>query len=129
MATARREGEIRLEVIAHLPTTFRHCMHCEQVMDAAVGATARREMAEEYPADLLEDFGRLLSWIDELTERWGPGLRVRVVDPQSPEGLWKCLRYGVRRYPAFIVQGRRCAVGWERQAVEQALAEAQAERA
>ncbi len=124
--TNRSEGKIRLEVIAHIPTTFRYCMHCEQWMDAAVGAAARQEMAGEYPADILEDFGRLLSWTDEWTSRWGPTLQVRVIDPQSPEGVWKCLRYGVRRYPAFIVEGRRRAVGWDREAVEQALDEARA---
>jgi len=93
-------------------------------MDAAVGAAVRREMVQEYPADILEDFGRLLSWIDEMTRRWGPRLQVRMVDPQSPEGLWKCLRYGVHRYPAFVVEGRRRIVGWNRQALEQAIEEA-----
>lgn len=129
MATDHRQGEcIRLEIIAHIPTTFRHCMHCEQLMDAAVGATVRREMGMEYPADILEGFGRLLDWIDELTRRWGWRLQVRVVDPQSPEGLWKSIRYGVRRYPTFVVDKRRRVVGWDREALQQALEEAGAAR-
>ncbi|HIQ02468.1 MAG TPA: hypothetical protein EYH30_10165 [Anaerolineales bacterium] len=122
------KGFIRLEVIAPIPTAFRHCVHCEQVMDAQIGARVRLEMVQEYPSEFLEAFDRLMAWIDEITARFGPDLQVRVVDPQSPEGLWKCLRYGVRRYPAFIVQGRRRAVGWDWEAVEQALDEAWAAR-
>jgi hypothetical protein len=115
-----------LEVIAPIPTTFRHCLHCEQVMDAQIGTQVRLEMAREYPPEFLEAFDRLMAWIDEVVARFGPDLQVRVVDPQSPEGLWKCLRYGVRRYPAFIVQRRRRAVGWDREALEQVLEEARA---
>ncbi len=124
MATARGRGRgIRLEVITHIPTAFRHCMRCEQLMDAAIGAAVRREMIEEYPAEFLEDFDRLLSWIDELADRFGPRLQVRVVDPQSPEGLWKSIRYRVRRYPTFIVEGRHRIVGWDKEALHRALDE------
>ncbi|HHS97367.1 MAG TPA: hypothetical protein ENK08_05635 [Chloroflexi bacterium] len=125
MATARkREQSIRLEIVAHIPTAFRHCMHCERLMDAALGETVRQEMVEEYPAEFLEEFDRLLLWIDELTARWGSRLQVRVVDPQSPEGLWKSLRYRVRRYPTFIVEGRHRIVGWDKEALYRALDEA-----
>lgn len=94
-------------------------------MEAQLGAQVRREMEQGYPPEVLEAFDRLMSWIYELTDRFGPRLQVRVVDPQSPEGLWKCLRYGVHRYPAFVVQGRRKVVGWDPEAVEQALGEVQ----
>jgi hypothetical protein len=124
MATANDPARtIRLEVIAHIPTTFRHCMHCEQLMDAAIGAVVRREMVEEYPAEFLEEFHRLLSWIDGLVHQWGSRLQVRVVDPQSPEGLWKSIRYRVRRYPTFIVEGRHRVVGWDKEALNRALDE------
>ncbi len=115
---------IRLEVIAPIPTTFRHCLHCEQLLDGPVGAQARLEMEMEYPVEFRAEFARLLEWIDGLTGRFGSTLQVRVVDPQSPEGLWKCLRYGVRHYPAFVVQGRRRVLGWDRAALEEALEEA-----
>ncbi len=112
---------IRLEVIAQILTTYRHCMHCEQLMDAAVGEQARQEMLREYPAEFLDEFERLMTWIEDLSHQFA--LQVRVIDPQSPEGLWKCLRYGIHHYPAFILPGRRRVVGWDRSALQAALRE------
>jgi len=117
-------GPLRLQVIMPIPTTFRQCLSCEAVSGDMVGESARQEMAREYPAEFLADFERLMAWINELRLRFGPSLQVRVVDPQSPEGLWKCLRYGVRRYPTFLLPGGQKVVGWERAALEQALREA-----
>jgi hypothetical protein len=31
---------------------------------------------------------------------------VKVIDAASLEGVWKALRYGVRKFPAFIVNGQ-----------------------
>lgn len=128
MATSgKEEKQVRLEVIAPIPTAMRLCVPCEQAVGSGLGTQAQEEMVQGYPPEFLEEFGRLMSWIDALTARFGRSLQVRVVDPQSPEGLWKCLRYGVHRYPAFIVQRKRKVVGWRPKAVEQALEEAQAE--
>lgn len=110
-----------LQVIMPIPTTFRHCLSCEAISGDVVGESARREMAREYPLEFLTDFERLMAWINELSLRFGPSLQVRVVDPQSPEGLWKCLRYGVRRYPAFIVNGRKRLTGWDKAALDTIL--------
>lgn len=112
---------MQLLVLMPIPTTFRHCLACEALSADVVGDIARREMVQEYPAEFLEEFDRLMGWINELTLRFGPALQVRVVDPQSLEGFWKSLRYGVRRYPAFILPGGRKVVGWDREALEQAI--------
>lgn len=113
-----------LQIIMPIPTTYRHCLSCEALSGGVVGEKARQEMAAEYPADFLAEFERLMGWINELILRFGPSLQVHVVDPWSLEGLWKCLRYGVYRYPAFILPGGCKVVGWEREALEQALQEA-----
>ncbi len=115
---------MQLQVLMPIPTTFRQCLACEALSAGLVGNGARQEMLQEYPAEFLEEFDRLMRWINELTLRFGPALQVRVVDPQSPEGLWKCLRYGVRRYPTFILPGGRKVVGWDWDALEGALREA-----
>lgn len=112
-----------LQVIMPIPTTYRQCLSCEVFSGDTVGEKVRQEMAAEYPAEFRADFERLMAWINELVLRFGPSLQVRVVDPWSLEGLWKCLRYGVRRYPAFILPDGRKVVGWERTALEQALGE------
>lgn len=49
---------------------------------------------------------------------------IRVIDPQSGLGFYKCLRHGVRRYPTFIIGGRKRYVGWNREELEVVLQEA-----
>lgn len=114
----------RLEIITPIPTAMQLCGPCQQAMRASMGEQAQQEMAQEYPAEFLEEFSQLMSWIDQVATRFGENLQIRVVDPQSLEGVWKSLRYGVRRYPAFVVHGQRRIVVWDAAAAEQALSEA-----
>ena len=114
---------IRLEIITPLPTTLRPCLSCERLMEAQLGDQVHLEMLREYPPELREEAERLRLWVEDLLRRYGNELQVRLLDPQSLEGLWKCLRHRVRRYPAFIVQGRRRVNGWDRAALEQAMEE------
>jgi len=37
------------------------------------------------------------------------------------QGLWKSIRYGVRRYPTFIINGREKVTGWDIAHIESAL--------
>jgi hypothetical protein len=116
---------ILLEVLAHIPTDFFHCLHCERFVDAVgIGAKVRREGRSSYPPHMLEDAERLAAWLLDVGGRHGERLRVRVVDVQSPEGLWKSVRHCVREYPAFIVNHRTTVTGWDREALERLLVNA-----
>jgi hypothetical protein len=113
---------ILLEVIAPVLTDLRHCSHCEVFFDRAeVGRQVHREVLDEYPQNLKEDYERLSAWIIELAHRYGDALRIKLIDPQSLEGFLKSLRYWVRRYPAFIVAGRKEYVGWDKAALDRVL--------
>ncbi len=113
-----------LLVLAHIPTDYFHCMHCEQIFGATdVGATVRREIRATYPPEMLQDAERLATWLGNLSARYGQQLHIRVVDPQSMEGFFKSLRYWVRRYPTFIVNHRSKYTGWEPAALERLLAD------
>jgi len=115
---------MRLEVVTPLPPALRPCMSCERLMEAQVGAQVRLEMAQEAPRELQEEAERLQSWLGDLLRRYPDSLQVRLIDPYSPEGFWKCLRHGIRRYPTFLVPGRGRVVGWDRAALERLLEEA-----
>ncbi len=128
MVASQQKKPLYLEIITPFPSTMGPCAPCERVMEAQLGAQVQEEMVQGYPPELLEEFQRLVTWVNEIAARFGQSLQIRMVDPQSPEGLWKCLRYGVRRYPAFIVQGQHRIVGWNPTAVEQALGKVQAEQ-
>ncbi|NIO71876.1 MAG: hypothetical protein GTN71_23345 [Anaerolineae bacterium] len=113
---------ISVEVIAPVLTDLRHCAHCEVIFgQTEVGQQVHREELDEYPQDLKEDFERLSAWLIELAHRYGDALRIKLIDPQSFEGFLKSVRYWVRRYPAFIIAGRKEYVGWDKAALDRVL--------
>jgi len=114
---------IHLEVLAHVPTDFFHCSHCERFFDTAgIGASLHQEMQDAYPPQVLEEAERLATWLQDLSEQYGKQLHIRVVDPQSMEGFFKSLRYWIRRYPTFVINRRTKYTGWEPAALERLLA-------
>lgn len=113
---------ISVEVIAPVLTDLRHCSHCEVIFaQTEVGPRVHKEVLDEYPPDLKEDFERLSDWLVEVAHRHGDALRIKVIDPQSIEGFVKSVRYWVRRYPAFIVAGHKEYVGWDEGALDRVL--------
>jgi len=113
---------ISIEVIAPVLTDLRHCAHCEVIFgQTEVGRQVHSKELDEYPQDLKEDFERLSDWIIELSHRYGNALRIKLIDPQSFEGFLKSVRYWARRYPAFIVAGRKEYVGWDKAALDRVL--------
>jgi hypothetical protein len=88
---------------------------------ASLDKAPRERTLDEFPSEWQEDFRRLSALILDLATRYGDRLLIRLWDPRSLQGLFKSIRYGVRRYPTFVVAGRKVA-GWDVAQVEQALA-------
>jgi hypothetical protein len=91
--------------------------------DAGVGESPTERALEEYPQDWQEEHERLSDWVYELAERYGDQILIKVIDPQSPEGLFKSLRHRVRHYPTWVVNGKKRVVGWDREALRFVLSE------
>jgi hypothetical protein len=110
---------VRVEVITYTPTFFFHCQHCELTFrEMGVGAAVHRDQARDaLPEDLRLEFQALSLWAHDLIERFGRAVSLKVVDVASIEGVWKSFRYGVRRYPAVIVEGREKHVGTDLESV------------
>jgi hypothetical protein len=49
----------------------------------------------------------------ELINRFKDGIIIHVIDPQSLPGIFKSLRYRVKKYPTFIIDGQELVVGWD----------------
>lgn len=97
------------------------CFSCE-IIASGVGLNRKLVADEEaYPSDWQADFERLSAWVADLAERYGDQIQIRWIDPGSFQGLYKGLRYWIRRYPAFIVEGRHKVVGWDRAGLEAIL--------
>lgn len=114
----------RLQVVAPVPINFFPCTHCEEFFQlAGIGEKVHRVDLEQYPETVIQDAARLAEWLLDLTQRYGDQLRIQVIDPQSLQGFFLCLRFGVRSYPAFILQDCKVYIGWEREALERILQE------
>jgi len=78
---------------------------------------------DEFPLEWQADFRHLSALILDLAARYGDSVLIRIWDPRSLQGLIKSVRYGVRRYPTFVVAGRKIA-GWDTAQLEQLVREA-----
>ena len=115
---------VPIEVIAPLPEGWGICLSCEMLLARANLDTPPSERGlEEYPPEWQADFHRLSDWILDLAARYGNSVLIRIWDPRSLQGLWKSIRCGVRRYPTFVVAGRKIS-GWNTVQLEQTLAKA-----
>jgi len=75
----------------------------------------------EYPLDLREEYVKLSNWILELTRLYKHRLFIRLIDVQSPLGIYKSLRHWIRKYPTFIVEGEETYTGWDKGRLESLL--------
>jgi hypothetical protein len=113
---------LRVEVITPTVQRLGLCSTCELFLDeAGVSEDPAEQALAEYPQEWQEEYRRLRDWVYELAARYGDQVLIKVIDPQSPEGLFKSLRYRVRRYPTWIVGGKARIAGWDRGALEAAL--------
>ncbi len=116
---------IRLEVIAPTFQGLGMCNVCELVLaEAGVGEPPTERGLDDYPQEWQDNVRRLTDWVYDLSNSYGDGILIKVIDPQTPEGLLKSVRYRVRRYPTWIVNSRTRVVGWDRQALDAALQQA-----
>ena len=113
---------LTVEVVSHLATAFGNCAHCELVMnEARVKTLARDQDMADYPADLQEEMAKLSDWLGELYRLYRHRIRIRLIDAQSPLGIYKTLIYHIRRYPAFIIEQKDVYSGWDRSRIEELL--------
>lgn len=113
---------IMVEVIAYAPTQYFHCQHCEVVWKEADNAGIKKFHADavqtSIPPELMKDYQNLSDWILGAVERFGGRVTFKVIDAASFEGLLKTVRYGVRQYPAVIVDGKEKLIGGDYERAE-----------
>ena len=101
---------LTVEIIAYAPTQYFHCQHCELVWDRAQIDGVKKFHADaletSIPPEMMQEYQSLSDWVRSTVQRYGGRVTFRVVDAASVEGVWKTLRYGVRKYPAFVIEGK-----------------------
>lgn len=107
-------SSVNIEIIAPLISGAKHCQHCENFLDdAGISQRIQEEEMKSYPEEMWRDYARLSQVVRDLSQRYGAQLRITLIDPHSPMGLWKSVRHWVRRYPTFIVNGHAKVAGWD----------------
>ena len=111
---------ILLEVVAPMLSTVEmSCRGCGSILGSlGLRDKYRSACTEEYPDDWKEAVNYLSKWINEIASLYKHRIRIKVIDAQSPLGLWKQLRHRVFRFPACIVDEKRTYIGWDSQQLE-----------
>jgi hypothetical protein len=107
------ERPVPIDVIAYAPAAFFHCLHCELIWhESAVRRADRAEqLASSLPDDLQDQYQELSDWVHRMLAAHGPRLRFRILDAASIAGFVTAVGYGVRQFPAVIVDGKERSVG------------------
>ena len=110
---------ILLEIVTKVISTFGQCRRCKILFDeAGFDQKVHQKEMDEYPADLKEESAKLSDWIRELNGLYKHRLSIKLIDVQSPLGIYKSLRYRIRTYPTFIVEGKETFAGWDKSRLE-----------
>ena len=113
---------ILLEIVTRVTTSCNLCLRCAIVFgEVGLQKAFNQKAMDDFPHDLREEFIDLSNWIRELTRLYRHRLRVRLINAQSPLGVYKCLRHWIQKYPAFIIERREKFVGWDRDRLESLL--------
>ena len=111
---------ILLEVIAPMLSTIEiNCRPCRFMFDTlGIGRKYRSTSANEYPEEWKQAVEDLSAWIHEMTDLYRHRLKIRIIDAQSPLGLWMQIRHRLFRFPAFVVDKKSTYIGWDTQQLE-----------
>ncbi|MCX6035457.1 MAG: hypothetical protein NTV38_10870 [Chloroflexi bacterium] len=113
---------VQVEVISPLPEGWGICLTCEAMMERAnLGKALCEGGLEEYPDEWREDFQRLSDLVLELAARHGENILIRIWDPRSLQGMFMSIRYGVHRYPTFVINRHKKVTGLDAALLDQIL--------
>ncbi|MCL4396283.1 MAG: DUF1525 domain-containing protein [Chloroflexi bacterium] len=116
---------LTVQVVAYAPTQYFHCQHCEVVFQE-VGVDGVKKFHDDavessMPPDMLQDYRELSDWVLRSAEHYGGRVVFKVIDAASMEGVLKSVRYGVRRYPAVVVDGKAVQTGTDFKRAEELI--------
>lgn len=116
---------LMVEIIAYAPTQFYHCQHCEVVWNAAEMPNVKKwhdeTLETSMPPEMMQEYRHLSDWVIKAAEHYGGRVVFKVVDAASFEGVYKSLRYGVRKFPAIVLEGKAKTIGEDFHQAEQLI--------
>jgi hypothetical protein len=113
---------VLVEVFFPIPEGWGLCLSCEAMLAHANLEKAPYDRAlESLPQDWVDDFVKLRDLVLRLTDQFDGHILLRIWDPRSVPGVFKCLRYWIRRYPSFVIDNRIKVSGWDIEKLKDAI--------
>ena len=110
---------ISIEIVSRVLTTYGHCIRCEPIfLESGVGKKLKLEDMDDYPNDFKEDSLKLSELICELYRTYRHRIRIRIIDAQSIQGIYKSIVHRFREYPTFIIERKDVCCGFDRKKIE-----------
>lgn len=113
---------VQVDVITPLPEGWGLCTTCEAFISQANLDQAPHERAlESFPPEWQAEYTRLSDLVLYLSQKFGNEVAIRLFDPRSLQGLMKSIRYGVHKYPTFLVEDHTKVVGLDAELLDAAI--------
>ena len=115
MEGVKKVKPILVEVVAPMLSSVEmSCRGCGAIMQSlGMRSQDRKSCVDGYPDDWKFAVESLSKWIGDLSRLYRHRIMIRIIDAQSPHGLWKQLRHRIFKFPAFIVDKKKTYIGWE----------------
>jgi len=120
VSTAERPP-LYVEVITRVLTISGSTSPLEVLLSDVAGSKDANNQVNQYPQEMKDEYLRLSDWIRALADRYRQDILIKIIDAQTPLGLYKAVRYRFRKTPTFIVNGRHKYTGWDEQRLETIL--------
>jgi len=116
---------IQIEVVFPLITSLEFgCKNCSLILDrSGIPQQHRHSSADEYPQEWREDVEKLHEWMANASELYKHRIRIRLIDAQSPLGIWKQIRHRFSKLPGFVVDRKAVHIGWDTDQLESIIDE------
>jgi len=113
---------VSIEVVGRALTAYDHCIRCLSIFrELDMGRKAKMADIDDYPTDMKEDSVKLSKLLHELYELYKHRISFRLIDAQSPLGIYKSLIHRFRIYPTFIIEKKDVCSGWDRKKLEELI--------
>jgi hypothetical protein len=116
---------IQIEVVFPLLTSLEFgCKNCSLIFgQSGLPRNHHNSSADEYPEDWKEDVKKLHEWMANASKLYKHRIRIRLIDAQSPLGIWKQIRHRFSKLPGFVVDRSAVHIGWDTDRLESIIDE------
>jgi len=104
-------SKVKLEIIGVFPTFYSPCKGVRRLITSACSFSITDDILKDYADDVSKTYKDICDLVKQLVNYFGDHLEVEAVDPTTPLGIWRSIKYRISRYPAFIINGKHKMIG------------------